>query len=104
MKNATEAIITLLHRQYIEYPEGDLNHTSPPQLLGDMMGRTKTFTLRMNADERQMLESLARRLERSQSDVVRWLLREATRRPKHGAGVTQQVQRRGPVHDPSATT
>ena len=41
--------------------------------------RRKTFTMRVNEQERQMLGALARRLQRTQSDTVRLLLREATR-------------------------
>jgi len=43
------------------------------------MARITTFTLRVNAEERRILASLAARLERSQSDAVRVLIREAAR-------------------------
>lgn len=43
------------------------------------MARQKTFTFRVSRDERRMLESLAQRLERSKSDAVRLLIREAAR-------------------------
>ncbi|MCK4314808.1 MAG: hypothetical protein KAX24_03460 [Anaerolineae bacterium] len=35
--------------------------------------------MRVNSEERQMLVALAQRLQRSQSDAVRLLIREATR-------------------------
>lgn len=43
------------------------------------MARIDTFTLRVNADERRILNALAQRLERTQSDAVRLLIREAAR-------------------------
>ncbi len=43
------------------------------------MTRHDTFTFRVNQAERGMLEQLSRRLQRSQSDVLRWLIREAAR-------------------------
>jgi len=44
---------------------------------GDKMSRVDTFTFRINDEERRLLAGLATRLERSQSDVIRWLLRAA---------------------------
>ncbi len=41
------------------------------------MPRRDTFTFRVNADERQLIAALADRLQRSQSDAVRLLIREA---------------------------
>ncbi len=41
--------------------------------------RYDTFTFKVNRDERRMIEGLAARLERSQSDVLRLLVREAAR-------------------------
>jgi len=41
------------------------------------MSRVDTFTFRVNEEERRLLAWLAGRLERSQSDVMRWLLRGA---------------------------
>ncbi len=41
------------------------------------MPRQDTFTFRVNADERQLIAALADRLQRSQSDAVRLLIREA---------------------------
>lgn len=41
--------------------------------------RLDTFAMRVNSEERQMLVALAERLQRTQSDAVRWLIREATR-------------------------
>ena len=43
------------------------------------MSRADTFTFRVNRHERQMIAALARRLQRSQSDAIRWLVREAVR-------------------------
>lgn len=43
------------------------------------MARIDTFTIRVNQDERRMIAALSRRLERSQSDAMRLLLREAVK-------------------------
>ena len=43
------------------------------------MNRTKFFTFRLNQRERKMLASVAGYFERSQSDVLRLLLRSAFR-------------------------
>jgi predicted transcriptional regulator len=41
--------------------------------------RSDTFSFRINRAERTMLATLARKLQRSRSDVVRLLIREALR-------------------------
>ena len=41
------------------------------------MPRYERFTFACDAEERRILVALARRLERSQSDAVRWLIRRA---------------------------
>ena len=41
------------------------------------MARRDTFSFRVNERERQMLETLAEKLQRTQSDAVRLLVREA---------------------------
>lgn len=41
------------------------------------MARIDTFTLRVNPEERRMIDALARKLERSQSDAIRVVLRKA---------------------------
>jgi hypothetical protein len=41
--------------------------------------RLDCFAMRVNSEERQTLVALAERLQRSQSDVVRLLIREAVR-------------------------
>lgn len=43
------------------------------------MARLDSFTFRVNQDERQMLEQLSANLQRSQSDAVRLLIREAVK-------------------------
>lgn len=43
------------------------------------MTRPDTFTFRINQAERGLLERLAQGLQRSQSDALRWLIREAVR-------------------------
>jgi uncharacterized protein YcaQ len=43
------------------------------------MRRKDTFTFRVNETERQVIEQIADKLERSQSDAVRWLIRESAR-------------------------
>ena len=41
------------------------------------MRRSDTFTFKCSAEERRMIDALARKLERSQSDTVRVVLRKA---------------------------
>lgn len=41
-----------------------------------MMHQTENFTMRISPSEREMLTDLAKRLQRSQSDTVRLLVRE----------------------------
>ncbi len=43
------------------------------------MPRVETFTFRVNADERHLLTEVANRLERTESDAVRLLVRKAAR-------------------------
>jgi hypothetical protein len=43
------------------------------------MARYKRFTFLCNAEERRMLTALSNQLQRSESDSVRWLIREAAR-------------------------
>jgi hypothetical protein len=43
------------------------------------MSRVNAFTFRINAEERRLLAALANRLQRSQSDTVRLLIREAAK-------------------------
>lgn len=41
------------------------------------MARESTFTFRLTADERDMLQRLARYMERTESDTIRVLIRRA---------------------------
>lgn len=43
------------------------------------MPRFDTFAMKVNADERRMIKRLAERLQRTQSDAVRLVIREALR-------------------------
>jgi hypothetical protein len=43
------------------------------------MARVKVFTFRTTADERRIIAALADKLQRTQSDAVRWLIRESAR-------------------------
>ncbi len=43
------------------------------------MARTYIFKLRMNREERKALTVLSDKLQRSQSDVIRYLVRNASR-------------------------
>jgi hypothetical protein len=43
------------------------------------MGRYKRFTFLVNGEERAAIKSLAERLQRSESDAVRLVVREAVR-------------------------
>ena len=47
--------------------------------------RRDTFAMRLNVKERRMLMALARRLQRSRSDTVRLLVREAVRELIHAS-------------------
>jgi predicted transcriptional regulator len=40
------------------------------------MSRSTTFTVRLNTDEREAINALAQKMERTQGDVVRLLLRQ----------------------------
>jgi hypothetical protein len=42
-----------------------------------LMHKTERFTFKLDGEERRLLEWLARRLQRTQSDALRWLIRRA---------------------------
>lgn len=48
------------------------------------MVRNDRFTFKIDAEERRLLELLAHRLQRTQSDTMRWLLRQAAGRLEIG--------------------
>ena len=48
------------------------------------MARADTFSFRRGEEDRRRLEQIARRLERSQSDAIRWLIRHAAREMEAG--------------------
>lgn len=50
------------------------------------MARFDTFTFRVSQDERRLIHNLARSLQRSQSDTIRLVIREAAQ----GLGVYNQ--------------
>jgi hypothetical protein len=54
------------------------------------MTLTTTFTFRTSEQERRLLEGLAQNLQRSQSDTVRLLIREAN--AKHETAVFNKPQ------------
>jgi len=43
------------------------------------MKRSNIFTLRVNHDEKQLISTLANRLQRSQSDALRFVIREVVK-------------------------
>ena len=43
------------------------------------MARWKLFTIRVNDEERQLIAILAERLQRTQSDAIRLIIREAAK-------------------------
>ena len=45
-----------------------------------MDARTRMFTLKVNDEEAALIRALAEKLERDQSDAVRWILRDAAKR------------------------
>lgn len=45
-----------------------------------MRVRSKMFTLKVNDEEAALIRALAEKLERDQSDAVRWILRDAAKR------------------------
>jgi hypothetical protein len=51
------------------------------------MSRINSFSLRLTLSERQMIAAIAQRLERTQSDAMRFLLREKA----HELGVIPTV-------------
>jgi len=55
------------------------------------MARYDTFKLRVNETERQLITVVAQRLDRNESDTVRFLLREKARE----LGVTQITTKDG---------
>ena len=57
------------------------------------MNRTDNFTFRMNPAERQLIAAVAQQLERSESDAMRYLLREKARE----LGVSAQQHDRAPA-------
>jgi hypothetical protein len=59
---------------------------------GVQMRRDDTFTLRVNENERHMIAALSDKLERSQSDVLRLLVREAAR--ERGVWPPKQPERK----------
>ena len=56
------------------------------------MPRYERFTFLVNRDERRVLEALAQRMQRSQSDAVRLLIREAARELVRDDGNVSIVQ------------
>jgi hypothetical protein len=55
------------------------------------MSRIDLFTLRVNDAERRMIALIAERLQRSQSDAVRLLIREAARELEMQSQVASNV-------------
>lgn len=41
------------------------------------MTRIQTFTFRVDKHEKQIIDALSKRLKRTRSDAVRWVIREA---------------------------
>jgi hypothetical protein len=67
------------------------------------MSRVTTFAFRCNTDERRILASLAANLQRSQSDAVRWLIRNAADELKAEQGNAQRGNEKGVTHVARAT-
>ncbi len=59
--------------------------------------RGDTFAFKVNADERRMITELAQRLNRTESDAVRVVIREAVRALAADT-VTPQTDRAGGTH------
>ena len=51
-----------------------------------MREKSELFAFRLSADERRRLDALARRLQRTRGDAIRWLLRQATTDPEYPNG------------------
>jgi hypothetical protein len=51
--------------------------------------RTARFTFLCNAEERRLLAAVAARLSRTESDVLRWLVRETARELNVASGSDQ---------------
>lgn len=59
------------------------------------MTRLETFTFRVDKQERQIIDALSKRLQRTRSDAVRWVIREAATALADGeeeTAVSQQNQ------------
>lgn len=56
------------------------------------MSRWDTFTFRVNKDDRQLIAKLAESLQRSQSDAIRFVIRQAM----HQAQGTAQINNKDP--------
>ena len=81
----------------IEWMMGDKRMTS--KKLEN--ARIDTFAMRINSEERRMIQALAERLQRSQSDTVRLLIREAVRSllPSGNASGATQEENRKEIYD-----
>jgi hypothetical protein len=58
---------------------------------GSLLMRESRFTFLCNEDERRLIAALSERLARTQSDAVRWLIREAARELEHETGRTTRT-------------
>jgi hypothetical protein len=56
------------------------------------MPRSDTITVRVSAAEREAIKALAERLQRSQSDAVRFVVREAVRELENRTGRQEEPE------------
>ena len=54
------------------------------------VARQERFNFRLDTDEKKYLAEIARRLERSESDALRWLIRQAHRELARGLEPARQ--------------
>ena len=64
-----------------------------------MMTRGAIFGFRVNQDERRMIEALAARLQRTQSDAVRLIVREAAQELLCPSAIADDQREEGVAND-----
>jgi|WetSurSiteA1Bulk_404760.scaffolds.fasta_scaffold92779_2 hypothetical protein len=63
------------------------------------MNRWDSFTFRVSQDERQLIAALAEKLQRTQSDAVRFVLREAAH--EHHINLPKATVKNGQSYKPA---
>jgi|SRR6266487_4875634 len=61
--------------------------------MEEQMNRIESFTFRVNREERRLITALAARLERNESDLLRFLVRQAAH--EFGAMLSSESRQKG---------